>query len=111
MTTLFLPARLPGAFDPTNVVEMYTTEAPPPPVFGPDNVVPTTGSVPMVLPKPQVLPTIDVTVPGGHLLDITPKVISTETRVSSMPWWVWALIAVGAYMVLSGKAGRRRSSW
>lgn len=100
MTTIFRPAGT--VIDPNDIIvgEWFPTKG-----FEPDYAVPPPPSV------PQVLPTIDVTVPGGHLFDITPKVISTETRVSSWPWWVWALGAVGLYFVLSGKAGRRRSSW
>ena len=30
---------------------------------------------------------------------------------ATWPWWVWAGLAVGVYLLLSGRAGRRRSRW
>lgn len=75
----------------------------------------------VVMTKPQILPPISVSAPGPTVL--VPHVIDTVSVLPSQlvtapmaapaktPWWVWGLLAVGAYFVLSGKAGRRRMSW
>lgn len=42
-------------------------------------------------------------------VQVLPEIVVTAERVT--PWWVWAALAVGAFFLLSGRAGRRRMSW
>lgn len=60
------------------------------------------------LTKPQVLPEVTVTAPASTYV---PKVIDTPVPLQqasaipsfsfgTTPWWVWAALAVGAFMLL-----------
>jgi len=74
------------------------------------------------LDRAQVLPDLATTAPlpaeyvprtsQTERFDLSPVAVPSASAASSgMPWWLWALGAVALYLVVSGKAGQRRSEW